>query len=98
MRELVILRDGHCIFPWCNTDARRCDHDHIDPYVPMDEGGPPGQTRRRSSPRSAGDITGARPQDAGATDDDDDGTYEWHGPHGRSYLVTPHGTLQLPLN
>ena len=44
MREIVILRDGHCVFPWCTVDARRCDHDHIDPYVPMDEGGPPGQT------------------------------------------------------
>ena len=44
MRELVILRDGHCVFPWCPTDARGCDQDHIDPYVPIDDGGPPGQT------------------------------------------------------
>jgi hypothetical protein len=98
MRELVILRDGHCIFPWCNTDARACDHDHIDPYVPMDEGGPPGQTapdnlaplcRRHHRCKTAGRWRYRRRPD---------GTYEWHGPHGRSYLVTPHGTLQLPLN
>ena len=44
MRELVILRDGHCVFPGCTTDARACDQDHIDPYTPMDAGGPPGQT------------------------------------------------------
>ena len=44
MRELVILRDGHCVFPWCTVDARPADLDHIDPYVPIDEGGPPGQT------------------------------------------------------
>ena len=44
MRDLVTLRDGHCVFPGCNVDARRCDLDHIDPYLPMDEGGPPGQT------------------------------------------------------
>ena len=44
MRDLVILRDGHCVFPGCTIDARRCDLDHIDPYVPIDEGGPPGQT------------------------------------------------------
>ena len=44
IREIVILRDGHCIFPWCTVDARRTDLDHIVPYVPIDEGGPPGQT------------------------------------------------------
>ena len=44
MRELVILRDRHCVFPWCGRDARSCDLDHIVAYVPPDEGGPPGQT------------------------------------------------------
>ena len=44
IREIVILRDGHCVFPWCTVDARATDLDHIDPYVPMDQGGPPGQT------------------------------------------------------
>ena len=44
MREAVILRDGHCVFPGCSVDARSCDLDHIDPYVPPDDGGPPGQT------------------------------------------------------
>ena len=44
MRELVMLRDRHCVFPGCTIDARACDLDHLDPYVPLDEGGPPGQT------------------------------------------------------
>jgi hypothetical protein len=44
MRELVILRDRHCVFPFCDRDARGCDLDHLEPYVPMDEGGPPAQT------------------------------------------------------
>ena len=98
MRELVILRDGHCVFPWCAVDARACDQDHIDPYVPMDEGGPPGQThpanlaplcRRHHRCKTSGRWRYRRRHD---------GSYEWHGPHGRSYLVTPHGTLRLPLN
>ena len=44
MRETVILRDQHCIFPWCATDARSCDLDHITPY---DQGGQtsPGEPR-----------------------------------------------------
>ncbi len=44
MRELVILRDKHCVFPGCSIDARSCDLDHIEPYVDPDAGGPPGQT------------------------------------------------------
>ena len=42
MREQVILRDRHCVFPWCGRDARRSDLDHTIPDVPPDEGGPPG--------------------------------------------------------
>ena len=38
MREIVILRDRHCVFPWCTRDARACDQDHIDPYVPDGRG------------------------------------------------------------
>lgn len=44
MREHVVLRDAHCVFPGCRHDSRHCDLDHITPYVPMHDGGPPGQT------------------------------------------------------
>ena len=44
MREHVVLRDAHCVFPGCRRDSRACDLDHINPYVPIDDGGPPGQT------------------------------------------------------
>ncbi|MFC4784675.1 DUF222 domain-containing protein [Nocardioides sp. MAHUQ-72] len=98
MSELVILRDGHCVFPWCQIDARRSDLDHIDPYIPMDEGGPPGQTapdrlaplcRRHHRCKTSGRWRYRRRRD---------GTYEWHGPHGRRYLVTPYGTIRLDTN
>ncbi|MDP9823085.1 HNH endonuclease signature motif containing protein [Nocardioides massiliensis] len=45
MAEQVALRDGTCIVPGCTRSARAADKDHRDPYVPPDEGGPPGQTR-----------------------------------------------------
>ncbi|GAB3786848.1 hypothetical protein GCM10027601_24610 [Nocardioides ungokensis] len=98
MRELVILRDGHCVFPWCPHEARSADLDHIDPYVPIDEGGPPGQThpgnlaplcRRHHRAKTSRRWRYRRRPDS---------TYEWHGPHGRAYLVTPHGTIQLTSN
>ena len=50
MRDLVTLRDGHCVFPGCNVDARRCDHDHIDPYVAIG----PGRTTRPNQPSQLG--------------------------------------------
>ena len=91
MRDLVILRDGHCVFPGCNVDARRCDQDHIDPYVPIDEGGPPGQTnpanlaclcRRHHRLKT---FTGWRYERAGP------GTYHWTNPHGLTYTSRPTG-------
>ncbi|GAA2144156.1 hypothetical protein GCM10009844_17390 [Nocardioides koreensis] len=98
IRQIVILRDGHCVFPWCPVDARHTDLDHIEPYLPLDEGGPPGQTnphnlgclcRRHHRCKTSGRWRYRRRPD---------GSYEWHGPHGRSYLVTPLGTIQLHNN
>ncbi len=45
LREQVLLRNAHCVFPGCRRDSRSCDLDHITPYAPTDQGGPPGQTR-----------------------------------------------------
>jgi hypothetical protein len=95
MREQVVLRDRHCVFPFCGVEARSCDLDHIDPYVPMNRGGPPGQTapdrlaplcRRHHRAKTSGRWRYRRRPD--------DGSYEWHGPHARAYLVTPLGTLE----
>ena len=92
MREQVILRDQHCVFPWCQRDARDCDLDHIEPY---DDHGPPGQThpdnlaplcRRHHRCKTAGRWRYRR---------NPDGSYLWHSPQGRTYLVTPTGTLTL---
>jgi hypothetical protein len=96
MRETVVLRDRHCVFPWCRVDARGCDLDHIEPYRPIDQGGPPGQTspaklaclcRRHHNAKTSGRWQYQRNKD---------GTYIWHGPHSQTYLVTPHTTTWLP--
>ena len=92
MRELVVLRDRHCVFPWCGRDARACDLDHIQPYLPPDEDGPPGQTspdnlaalcRRHHRAKTFAGWAYRRARD---------GTYTWTSPHGRTYTVGPHGT------
>jgi hypothetical protein len=68
------------VFPWCRIDARACDLDHITAYVPVDQGGPPGQTapstlaplcRRHHNAKTSGRWRYRRTRD---------GTYTWHGP------------------
>jgi hypothetical protein len=82
MRELVMLRDGHCVFPGCQVDARSCDLDHIEPYIDPGDGGPPGQTgpgnlaclcRRHHRAKTLGLWRYTRTPI---------GSYTWHGPHG----------------
>jgi len=95
MREQVILRDGHCVFPWCETDARSSDLDHLEPYRDPDDGGPPGQTnpenlaplcRRHHRGKTARHFRYRR---------NPDGSYTWRFPLGRSYLVSGVGTVSL---
>ncbi|WP_210649994.1 HNH endonuclease signature motif containing protein [Nocardioides sp. SYSU D00065] len=45
MAAAVRHRDATCVYPGCTRISGRCDLDHIDEYVPMNQGGPPGQTR-----------------------------------------------------
>jgi hypothetical protein len=96
MRELVIQRDQHCVFPHCERDARSCDLDHLEPYLPMDEGGPPGQTnpanlaplcrRHQNAPtkslrgRRCKTFTRWRYRRL------DDGNYAWTSPEGTTYV------------
>ncbi|MGH3411785.1 MAG: HNH endonuclease signature motif containing protein, partial [Marmoricola sp.] len=66
------------------------DLDHIEAYLPSDEGGPPGQTRpdnlaplcrRHHRCKTFTRWRYGRGQR--------DGTYEWTDPGGRRYLVDP---------
>ena len=93
MRDLVHLRDNHCIFPRCQVEARSCDLDHTIPY---DHNGPPDQTtaanlaclcRRHHRAKTTGRWRYLRTPD---------GDYTWHGPYGTTYLVTDRGTRRLP--
>ena len=95
MRELVILRDRHCVFPWCARDARTCDLDHTTPYVPPDDGGPPGQTNPQNLAPLCRRHHNAKTHGRWRYHRDPDGpgdTYTWTSPHGHTFHVTPGGT------
>ena len=95
MRELVILRDRHCVFPWCTRDARACDLDHITPY---EENGPPGQTRPDALAALCRRHHRAKTFRRWRYHRTPSGSYQWTGPHGQTYLVTPTGTIPIPPN
>ncbi len=89
MRELCLLRDAHCVFPGCRRDSRACDLDHITAYIPIEDGGPPGQT----NPLNLAPLcrTHHRMKTFTAWDYKrlDDGTYVWTSPTGHQYEVPP---------
>lgn len=93
LRELVVLRDPHCVFPWCTRHSRACDLDHIDPYQ---EHGPPGQTRPENLAPLCRRHHRAKTHRRWAYHRTPTGAYHWTGPHARTYLVTPTGTHALP--
>ncbi len=95
MRELVILRDQHCVFPWCNRDARASDIDHIAPY---EQNGPPGQTRPENLAALCRRHHRAKTFRRWRYHRSPSGSYQWTGPHGQIYLVTPTGTMSIPPN
>jgi hypothetical protein len=96
MAAAVRLRDAMCVFPGCTRPSDRADLDHIVEYVPLDEGGPPGQThplnlaplcRRHHRAKTFGAFTYHRRPD---------GAYEWTLPTGRRIVTDPPRTRPRP--
>ena len=103
--QRVRLKRPTCVFPHCTRTSARTDLDHIDEYVPPDQGGPPGQTSTQNlaplcrrhhrakthpSPVSASSTTIAWDyQQLTPT------TWLWTSPHGLRFLVHPDGTTTL---
>ncbi|ANH38877.1 hypothetical protein I601_2459 [Nocardioides dokdonensis FR1436] len=95
MRDLVTRRDTHCVFPFCDVPASRCDLDHIEPYIDPDDGGPPGQTHPANLAPLCRHDHRAKTIDAWSYQRTDHGDYLWRDQHGNRYAVTPYGTLEL---
>lgn len=93
MADLVRLRDPECVFPGCHRGSRACYLDHIEPYVPMAEGGAAGQT----SPIGLAPLCRRHHRAKTHTAWDyrylPDGSYSWTSPRGRTYepVLSPSG-------
>jgi hypothetical protein len=93
MRELVILRDPTCVHPYCDRPARGCDLDHIEPYVEMDDGGPPGQTRPENLAPLCRRHHRAKTHDGWSYCRNPDGSYTWTSPTRHTLVSDPRGIV-----
>jgi hypothetical protein len=89
MADLVRLRDPVCVFPGCRRRSRGCDLDHIEPYLPVDLGGAPGQTRPANLAPLCRTHHRAKTHGAWSYLRFDDGSYRWASPSGRIFTVLP---------
>jgi hypothetical protein len=96
MKEISELRQPHDVFPWSTRSSRHTDKDHTTPYVPPDDGGPPGQTHPdtlgpliRRHHRLKTHAPGWRHHQIVP------GVYLWRTPSGHWFRVDKHGTSHL---
>ena len=95
VRETVELRHPVEVFPHGTLSSRKADKDHTVPFVPPDEGGPPGQTtpdnlgplgRYHHRLKTHGDWRCTQPER---------GVFLWRSPHGHWARVDATGTHYL---
>lgn len=98
MREVVVLRNPCCLFPWCNHLSRKKDLDHIEPYTPRDGGGPPGQTRADNLAGLCRRHHRLRTHGGWSYTMVEPGMYLWRSPRGQRYLVDHSGTTNLSVS
>jgi Domain of unknown function (DUF222) len=92
MRDAVLLRSPLDCFPWALSTSRRRDLDHTVAYVPIDQGGEPGQTRTDNLAPLGRRSHRVKTHGRWRVRQIDDGVLLWTTPRGRHYLVDPHGT------
>ncbi len=93
LKELVDLRDGHCVFPYCTRPARGCDHDHAIPYDPTDPArGPTCSCNTAPLCRSHHRLKTHTPWRYRIIEP---GVYAWTTPHGYRLVVDHAGTRDV---
>lgn len=97
--DQVDERDLVCQFPWCGRPARpsSTDRDHIEPYVPPDDGGPPGQTSGVRLARLCRYHHRVKTHGGWHYRRDPNGSLTWVSPHGQVYRVDRRGTSSIEI-
>jgi hypothetical protein len=95
LRAAVRLRQIADVFPFGTCLSQRMDLDHTERYVPMDYGGPPGQTRLGNLGPMARPSHRAVTHGGWHKHQPEPGYFVHCSPNGYVYLVTNQGTLAL---
>ena len=95
LRMAVRVRQIADVFPFGTCVSPRMDLDHTERYVPMDYGGPPGQTRLGNLGPMVRPSHRAVTHGGWAKHQPEPGYFVHHSPNGYVYLVTNQGTLAL---
>ena len=96
VREAVLLRNPASGYPWswC-TDRHALQLDHVQPYLAMSRGGPPGQTDPAGLAPLVQTEHQAKTSGSWRERSPAPGVYLWRTPHGWVTLVTNQGTFPL---
>ena len=94
LAQQVEHRDTCCVFPWCGNRGR-FDLDHVDSYVSMADGGPPGQTNTANTARLCRFHHRLKTHSLWSYRRRDETAVVWISPLGRMYLVDHTGTRRL---
>lgn len=95
LRESLALLTPFESFPYGTASARSCDADHSSRYVPMEKGGPPGQTGLHNLGPLGRRHHLAKTFDGFRVHQVAIGVYYWRSPTGYWWLVDPQGTRAL---
>jgi hypothetical protein len=95
LRAAVRARQVADVFPFRTCLSQNMDLDHTERYVPMDYGGPPGQTRLDNLGPMARPAHRAVTHGGWSKHQPEPGYYIHRSPIGYVYLVTNQGTLAL---
>ena len=95
LRAAVRARQIADVFPFGTCLSPNMDLDHTERYVPMDYGGPPGQTRLGNLGPMARPSHRAVTHGGWAKHQPEPGYFVHRSPCGYVYLVTNQGTLAL---
>ena len=94
MREQVILRDRHCVFPWCGCDAR-APTSTTSSLRPTRRGRTTGPDEPQNLAPLCRRHHRAKTAKRWRYERTEDGSYAWTSPHQKHYLVNGSGTLAL---
>lgn len=95
LAEALVLQQPIEVFPFGTLNSRRADRDHTVPYVPMEAGGPAGQTQVANlGPLGRGHHR-AKTFGAWTLRQPLPGMYLWKTPTGHWYQVDNQGTVPL---